>query len=172
MLFFFPESSNLCRFYQDKGGCTRQGCTRVHEHSPILKVCRYLGSAQRTLDVCVLTMTFDLIRDTITRAMQRGVKVRIISDFRKSRDDIGVDVFFLRDKGAQVRFGEARNYMHHKFAIMDGKLLLNGSFNWTSSAIYHNQENVEVTSNDTMVKSFAKQFEVMWKLFETNESPA
>jgi len=112
-----------------------------------------------------------MIRDTIVRALARGVKVRVITDFQKSRDDVGIDVFFLQQKGAVVRFGGQRSYMHHKFAVIDNKSLLNGSFNWTASAIYQNQENVEMTTNSQVVASFRKHFDDLWSLFQSNPAP-
>ncbi len=40
---------------------------------------------------------------------------------------------------------------HHKFAIVDGRLLLNGSFNWTRQAVTSNNENVTVLSDAQLV---------------------
>ena len=53
--------------------------------------------------------------------------------------------------------------MHHKFAISDNKLLLNGSYNWTKSASTENNENIAVTNDINLVKSFQKEFERLWK---------
>ena len=44
--------------------------------------------------------------------------------------------------------------MHNKFAIIDGKLLINGSFNWTYQATKKNFENVVVTNNESLVNQF------------------
>jgi len=44
-------------------------------------------------------------------------------------------------------------HMHHKFAIVDGRLLINGSFNWTRQAVLYNQENCVVTDNGSLVSS-------------------
>ncbi len=38
-------------------------------------------------------------------------------------------------------------FMHHKFAVLDGTLLLNGSFNWTKNASQNNNENIMITNN-------------------------
>jgi phosphatidylserine/phosphatidylglycerophosphate/cardiolipin synthase-like enzyme len=53
--------------------------------------------------------------------------------------------------------------MHHKFAIFDGELLLNGSYNWTRSAAEHNQENFTVTNDPAVVRRFAEAFARMWE---------
>lgn len=43
-------------------------------------------------------------------------------------------------------------HMHHKFAVIDGRLLVNGSFNWTRQAVLYNQENCVVTDNPQLVR--------------------
>ncbi len=52
--------------------------------------------------------------------------------------------------------------MHHKFVVLDGTTLLNGSYNWTRSAAAHNEENVVVTSEAKLVQTFAQHFAEMW----------
>jgi phosphatidylserine/phosphatidylglycerophosphate/cardiolipin synthase-like enzyme len=52
--------------------------------------------------------------------------------------------------------------MHHKFAVLDGATLLNGSYNWTRSAGSFNEENLVVSSEPKLVQSFARHFEGMW----------
>ena len=64
-----------------------------------------------------------------------------------------------------VRVDHTQHHMHHKFAIFDGELLLNGSYNWTRSAFKYNHENLLVTTNTTLVQGFSKAFEDMWKEF-------
>jgi cardiolipin hydrolase len=56
--------------------------------------------------------------------------------------------------------------MHHKFVIVDGKILVNGSFNWTRNAFTNNQENVIITNNVKMVTAFQAEFEKLWLQFD------
>jgi mitochondrial cardiolipin hydrolase len=55
--------------------------------------------------------------------------------------------------------------MHHKFAIFDQKILVNGSFNWTHSATQVNEENILVTSDAGLVTEFSQQFEKLKNSF-------
>ena len=55
--------------------------------------------------------------------------------------------------------------MHHKFAIVDKKLLITGSLNWTLQGIYGNSENVIVTNHDDIVYPFVTEFEKLWESF-------
>lgn len=53
--------------------------------------------------------------------------------------------------------------MHHKFAIVDGRMLMTGSLNWTTQAIQNNRENVLVVEDDEYVKAFLDEFERIWE---------
>jgi phosphatidylserine/phosphatidylglycerophosphate/cardiolipin synthase-like enzyme len=52
--------------------------------------------------------------------------------------------------------------MHHKYAIFDRKLLLNGSYNWTRGAAEHNEENFMVLNYQPLVIRYQEQFEMLW----------
>ena len=55
--------------------------------------------------------------------------------------------------------------MHHKFVIVDSKLLLNGSFNWTRQAITGNQENLLVINVPHVVEKYLEEFDKLWVEF-------
>lgn len=119
------------------------------------------ASAKQTLDICVFTISDDRLSGVILDAHKRGVVVRIISDNDKVYDD-GNDVRRLNESGIPVRVDHSEYHMHHKFALFDGKQLANGSFNWTRTATEHNDENLVVSNDRNLVRSFAQQFEVLW----------
>ena len=123
---------------------------------------QYVRRARKRLDVCVFTVSDDRISSEILSAHQRGVSVRLITDNDKELD-AGSDVERLRDAGIAVAIDMTAAHMHHKFALIDGEWLLNGSFNWTRSASERNEENL-VASNDTeLVRQFQHCFDTLWK---------
>lgn len=63
----------------------------------------------------------------------------------------------------------SKAHMHHKFAILDGKCVINGSFNWTKAAHMENKENIVIASSSKLVKPFIDQFGSLWKEFEHNK---
>ena len=42
--------------------------------------------------------------------------------------------------------------MHNKFAIIDKKLLLNGSFNWTKRGAHTNEENINFSAIEPLLE--------------------
>lgn len=123
-----------------------------------------LASATKTLDICVFTISDNEISNVIIFAHKRGVKVRILSDDQKQYD-AGSDIEILRNAGIELRVDSSAQHMHHKFAIIDGERLLNGSYNWTRTAADYNFENLLVTNDEGLVKPFAKEFERLWEMW-------
>jgi len=126
------------------------------------RIRRLITEAQRTLDICVFTITDDRIVRKLAEAHDRKVRIRIISDDDKS-EDLGSDLDRIEKLGIPCRFDRTDAHMHHKFAIADTDLLLTGSYNWTRSAATVNEENIIVTNNGKLVTSFQRTFDQMWK---------
>ena len=68
----------------------------------------------------------------------------------------------MREGGVFVRGKKQPFLMHHKFCIVDSDLLINGSFNWTETAVMGNNENVVISNNTKVVSCFVKEFEKLW----------
>lgn len=123
-----------------------------------------IGSARRSADLCVFTITDDRIARAVLEAHRRGVKVRIVTDNEKAYD-LGSDIESLSRAGVPVAVDTSPYHMHHKFALFDGRLLLTGSYNWTRSAAAENEENFIVTDEPRLVAAYAKEFEQLWQKF-------
>jgi cardiolipin hydrolase len=126
------------------------------------RIRRLVGEAQRSLDICVFTITDNRIVRKLVDAHERGITIRIISDDRKS-EDLGSDMEELGKLGIPCRYDRTKAHMHHKFAVADTSLVLTGSYNWTRSASTENNENIVVSNNVKLVGSFGREFDRMWK---------
>ncbi|KAI8138376.1 hypothetical protein BJV82DRAFT_673724 [Fennellomyces sp. T-0311] len=124
-----------------------------------------LKSAQETLYVCIFSLTDNTTAKALAQAKRRGVDVRIISD-NEQRDAKGSDVIRLHeDEGIPYKMDSADQFMHNKFAVIDRRMVLTGSFNWSISARYHNHENVLITNIDSVVQAYHDEFERLWDQF-------
>lgn len=117
--------------------------------------------ARHSVDICVYTISDDQLSSEILACHGRGVRVRVISDNEKQHDE-GSDIQALRHAGVDVRIDDSPFHMHHKFALFDGRLLLNGSFNWTRSASTSNEENLLVIDNAHLVARYLAEFDSLW----------
>jgi len=120
-----------------------------------------LGQATKSLDLCVFTITDDRLATDLLDCRERGIKVRIITDDEKMYDN-GSAIQDLKNAGIPVKIDHSRYHMHHKFGIIDSRIIFTGSFNWTYTASSHNQENMLVTTNFEIVKQYVDQYELLW----------
>lgn len=56
--------------------------------------------------------------------------------------------------------------MHHKFAIVDRKMVITGSLNWTTEAIQNNRENILIMEDAEYVQPFLEEFERIWEFYD------
>ncbi len=120
-----------------------------------------INEAYNQLDICVFTISDDRISRAIVDAMKNRVEIRIISDNFKV-EDTGSDILDLSRVGIPVKLDTTENHMHHKFMIVDKKIVLTGSYNWTRSAALYNQENIISTDDEEVVSKFSNEFEKLW----------
>ena len=124
-----------------------------------------INEAYTQLDICVFTISDDRISRALVEAMKNGVEIRIISDNFKV-EDTGSDIEDLSRVGIPVKLDTTDNHMHHKFMIVDNKIVLTGSYNWTRSAALYNQENILSMDDEEVVSKFSNEFEKLWLSYD------
>ncbi|CDW81063.1 UNKNOWN [Stylonychia lemnae] len=135
----------------------------------ITKLINYLGKAQKSMSICIFSLTNDKLANAVYDAHARGVKVRVISD-DECMNQIGSDVKWLAGQGVPCRVdSNSQFHMHNKFVIIDDTFLITGSFNWTVQAGKSNQENLLVVDNPYYIEKYSTEFENLWKQFASNQ---
>lgn len=151
------------------GGLVMSGARVAEAHflpdeGAVARLVELMDHCGRSLDVCVFTITHNDLAWALRRAFRRGVAVRIVSDDLKARD-LGSDVLDLKNEGIPVVMDDSPAHMHHKFAVLDGRLLVTGSFNWTRSGAQENQENFLISDDPVLVQAYGKEFARLWAQF-------
>lgn len=121
-----------------------------------------LNQAVRDVKICVFTISDDQITDAIITTHKKGVPIQVITDNDKMEDE-GSDIEQLADEGIPVKIDNTPNHMHHKFMVVDERALLTGSYNWTRSAARYNHENILLTKETPVIRSYLKEFSQLWK---------
>ncbi|WZN60148.1 mitochondrial cardiolipin hydrolase [Chloropicon roscoffensis] len=165
-VLFFPDKAMPCRSFLEGRPCRRRNCQYSHEMTSLCHFVFQLRQARQTISCCVYTITCREISEELVDAHRRGVQVRVVTEDEKM-DDKGSKTMNLRSQGISVR-KDGRGLMHHKFAVVDGRTVLNGSFNWTRSAVLNNRENVVISQDPNLARAFTAEFERLWRAFARN----
>lgn len=131
-------------------------------------ITRQIDAATTRLNICVFTISDDSITKSLLTAHKRGVQIKLITDNDKSLD-VGSDIEQLARAGIAVKMDTTPNHMHNKFMVADQSSLITGSYNWTLSAARYNHENILITREAGVIKSFTKEFEQLWGVMKKFE---
>ena len=128
-------------------------------------IIQQINASIHELKICVFTISDDLITNALITTHKRGVAVQVVTDNDKLHDE-GSDIEQLAEEGIEVKIDDTPYHMHHKFMVADQRALLTGSYNWTRSAARYNHENILLTKESGVVKSYLKEFSQLWKVMK------
>jgi len=128
-------------------------------------IIHHIKQAKETVEICVFTISDNDISRQILASHKKGIRIKVITDDEKI-NDIGSDIREMYDAGIPVRIDGTRSLMHNKFCVVDGEIIITGSYNWTNSAADRNFENILVNNNFKVVKSYQQEFEHLWDKLE------
>jgi len=134
-------------------------------------ILKELTDAKNKIDVAMYILTDRELSNALISAKDRGVKVKILLD-AKSAEEIGYSKHhFLSERKIDVRldythksYGDKyEGIMHNKFTIIDDKILITGSYNWTHSAEELNNENLLIIEEaEELISKFKDEFLKLW----------
>ena len=128
------------------------------------ELARLIKAAKEEIAVAAYAFSSKYLGNALSGALKRGVKIRVLLDGDNARKAYSIDEW-LSGEGIDVRFIEMkRGNMHHKFMIIDGKILVTGSYNFTNESEFRNHEAAIFTNNKVLIQSFAAEFERLWNL--------
>ncbi len=126
-----------------------------------LKLISLLGTASKTLDIAIYSITHPQIVAAIIAAKNRGVLVRMVVDRQQSSGASSL-VNQLKGAGVPLRIGNVQGIMHDKYSIVDLRTIEAGSFNYTMNATQSNAENQLYLNDPTTVAKYEANFVALW----------
>ncbi len=121
-----------------------------------------IDNANTSVHVAVYSFTLDALGDALVRAKQRGLDVKVIVE--KDQLSQYSEYQRLKSAGIPVRVDSNPASMHNKFAVIDGEIVITGSFNWSKNADTRNDENIVVIRSEGLAFDYEKEFQ---ELFES-----
>ncbi len=135
------------------------------------ELARLIKAAKIEIIVAAYAFSSKYLGQALSGALKRGLKARVLLDGDNARKSYSIDEW-LAGEGIEVRFIEIkRGSLHHKFMLIDGKLLMTGSYNFTNESEFRNHEAAIFTNHKGLIQSFTAEFERLWSQCTPTESP-
>ncbi len=133
--------------------CPEDHCSSV--------VIGWISRANSSIDLAMYSFTLDSIGDALVNVHKRGINVRVILE--RNQINQWSEYGKLKKNGIKVVIDKNPRYMHNKFMVIDGKVVLTGSYNYTKEADTRNDENLVVIISGKVARAYDDEFEEMWE---------
>ena len=128
-----------------------------------------LDAARDSILIAMFSLSDQELTQAVIRAHLRGVRVRVLLDGGAGQ---GWGPWArLLACGIPVLVEQAPGLMHHKFAVIDHRVVITGSYDWTEEANERNCENVVIIDCPGIARAFAGEFERLWALLRAGRIP-
>ena len=150
-----------------------------------------LSKAKRRIDLALFVFSAQQISNVLQTKVDEGVSICLVADpgfasrsFSEVLDLLGVA---LPDRDCKLEAGNtpfttplqgvgtprlARgDKLHHKFAVIDNRKVITGSFNWSPSAAHTNDETLLVIHSPELSQHFTREIDRLWDTAELGITP-
>jgi phospholipase D len=116
-------------------------------------IVRTINTAKNSIYLRAYSFTAQPIADALIASHKRGVKVNVLVD-KSQLEERYTKIHQLINNGISVRIEHAKGIAHNKVIIIDEKVILTGSYNFSNSANVRNAENLLVIPSPALAKLY------------------
>ena len=136
------------------------------------RIINELMLAQQSIKIAVAWFNSQNILNVLCWKLKGGIKVELIMHYDEINTGSDYSLDFTEYKrlgGILIWAKNEKSTMHVKFCIIDDKVLLHGSCNWTYRAFKKNDEVLNVTKDETeMTNSYISNFASLQEKYTTS----
>lgn len=136
----------------------------------------YLSEAQSSIDIAMFFAalpspdhpTHQLL-ERVAEAHAKGAQVRVLFDRDREEDPYGSRVInaeaiaFLQERSVPVRVDAEDQLLHSKLVIIDGKVTVVGSHNWTAGSYFRYHDISVALAGEAIASAWRTRFDELWQ---------
>lgn len=123
-----------------------------------------VNGAKTSVYFLAFSLTSDELAAALIAAQERGVEVRGVLDDSQAISNPGAEYDKLRVAGVDVRLDGEVGSMHDKVLIIDGEIVVTGSYNFSANAERSNDENTLIIHDEEIATTYLEEFLRIWEL--------
>ena len=124
----------------------------------IERVVELVSQAQDEVVIMAFALTSDPLAEALLERAEAGVSVMIVIE-RGQAGNAGSDIERLRQGGIELLLDGNPANMHHKVIIIDGSIVITGSYNFSRNAEEFNDENLLVIHHSGLAARFLLEWD-------------
>jgi len=120
-------------------------------------------SASSSVRFLAFSFTDFPLAEAMSQRSSAGVDVAGVFE-RVGSETEAAELRTLMCRGVPVRQDGNPSFMHHKFIVVDERIVIAGSMNYSTNAEESNDENVIIIDNAEIARLYIQEFERVWNL--------
>lgn len=122
------------------------------------RIVEVVNSAQESIYFMAFSFTSDPIGEAMRARARAGVTVAGVMDDEQIKSNVGTEYDPFRQAGLDVYRDGNPGQMHHKVIIVDERIVILGSYNFSNAAEIRNDETVLIIHNEQFAAQFVEEF--------------
>ena len=142
-----------------------------------------LARVRRRLDLALFVFSAQNLTDRLSALHAKGVQLRLLADpgfaNRSFSEVLDLLAITLPDHRCRIEAGNrpwssplegvgipqlaGGDKLHHKIAVLDGRWVISGSFNWSPSAAFVNDETLLLIDSKPLARHFEHEIDRLWR---------
>jgi len=131
---------------------------KLDSQGGIYKIIDLIKNAEESVKIASFSFTHEALADELLKRDISGINVSVLIE-RKQRNGLKSQYSRLKDFGVNIKVDGNKYNMHHKFVIIDNKIVITGSPNFSFSGFNRNDENMLIIYNQKLALRFVKEFD-------------
>jgi phosphatidylserine/phosphatidylglycerophosphate/cardiolipin synthase-like enzyme len=118
-----------------------------------------LSGAEESIYFLAFSFTSNDLGAIVRAKAEEGLEIHGVMDEEQINSNQGTEFDPFRQADLDVLIDGIPGQMHHKVFIIDGKIVVLGSYNFSQSAETRNDENTLVIYNEEIAEQYLKEFQ-------------
>lgn len=118
-----------------------------------------LSESQESIYFLAFSFTSNELGEIVREKAEAGLTIQGVVDEEQVASNTGTEFDPFRQAGLDVLIDGNEGQMHHKVFIVDGKIVVIGSYNFSKAAEERNDENIIIVYNDKIAEFFVQEFQ-------------
>jgi phosphatidylserine/phosphatidylglycerophosphate/cardiolipin synthase-like enzyme len=127
------------------------------------RILEILNEAQVSIYFMAFSFTTDEFGEAIRTQAENGLTVAGVMEEEQVKSNTGTEYDFFKQAGLDVFIDGNDGQMHHKTMIVDGEVVITGSYNFSLSAETRNDENLVIFHNEQIADFFFGEFQRVYQ---------
>ncbi|MFN4151580.1 MAG: phospholipase D-like domain-containing protein, partial [Candidatus Sericytochromatia bacterium] len=129
--------------------------SRQDPKNPDKEILKLIENAKESINIANYELESIDISNKLIEKFKKGISVKVVTETDHLKHDALVS---LKAAGAIIKDDKREGYMHHKFMVIDNKIVSLGGINFTTRSLFEHNNDLLVIESTKLAENFNTEF--------------